>query len=103
MFKFILFVLVAGSLASAKNICFPGDEAQAIKLAGGSQGLRHIDYTFDIMSLIEQNIKPSEKGIGAKSFASIYDGSNTSYKTVCVRLSGQAYMENTCQICIVRY
>ncbi|MBL7556660.1 MAG: hypothetical protein JNM24_12640 [Bdellovibrionaceae bacterium] len=96
-------LLCAGSFASAANICFNGDEATAIKFAGGMNGFRHINYSFNIIDLINQGVKAEEKSYGTKTFITVYDGSKSHLKTTCVLINGQQYGEDTCQICIVKY
>lgn len=104
MKKLILVTLLfVGSFASAANICFNGDEATAIKFAGGLNGFKHINYSYNIMDLINQGVKPEDKPFGTKTFITIYDGLNTRERTMCVLINGQQYGEHTCQICVVKY
>lgn len=97
----IVCVFLAGVTALAKNICFASDFADAIKIAGGPAKVKHIDMEFDLTSLTNMGVRGLDKDMGSKTFGVVFDGSKLPIKTVCIQISGQAYQENTCQICAV--
>ena len=104
MTKLLLIPLILiGCSAFSKNICFPGDEKTALDFAGPRSQVKSINYDFNVIDLVEQGVKAEEKSYGTKTFITIYDGTRSSFKTVCVRIPGQQYMENACQVCIEKY
>lgn len=101
---FIVALLLVSNLVSAKNLCSPQDQSEAIKHSGvPASKIRHIDYSFDLADLIRRGIKEQDIQYGSKTFLSKYDASQTSFSTVCMVFTGQEYGENSCQVCIVTW
>ncbi len=100
---FLVPLLFFGTSVFAKNICFPGDESTALSFAGPRSQIKNINYDFNVIDLVEQGVKAEDKPFGTKTFISVYDGSRSTYKTLCVRISGQQYMENSCQVCFEKF
>jgi hypothetical protein len=100
----IVAMLFLGNLVFAKNICYPQDQAEAIKHSGiPSDKIRFLDYSFNLSDLIRYGIKEQDISYGTKTFLSKYDASNSHFNTVCMVMSGQQFGEDSCQVCIVKW
>lgn len=95
--------MFSSSLAFAGSKCFLTDQQFLIKEAGGASAISHIDLKYDLLDLLDSNGKKTDEvQIGHATFGAVYKGTDVSaQKVVCVRINGQAYGSDSCQMCAI--
>jgi hypothetical protein len=88
--------------ALARGICYVGDEAILVKEAGGPSKISYIDQNLESQTLINRGGEIKEKNYGTKAFVQAIRGTRRNgQEALCVRISGQAYNGNDCELCAV--